>query len=169
MRVSQEVGRHPQRGCPAMPFLNRLRDTVVRDQERTMLQAELRQDGRSGRDVSRKQNATAEEGTETERAATSWKLEDNRKDLQEGSRAGDREAKSWVFSQDSENECQNIVEWSAPSETKEETTNNRVKRQGCRNVVHCRNCCPHRSVKENDGDEPGPTGILCGNHLGRAA
>jgi hypothetical protein len=49
------------------------------------------------------------------------KREDIRQDLQEGSHAGDHEAKSRTFSQDSENECRVIVEESTSSETKEET------------------------------------------------
>jgi hypothetical protein len=38
------------------------------------------------------------------KAATSWKREDIQRDLQEGSRAGDRESKSRAFSWDSKNE-----------------------------------------------------------------
>jgi hypothetical protein len=43
-------------------------------------------------------------GPRLKRAASSWKREDIRQDLQEGSRAGDREVKSRAFSQDSESE-----------------------------------------------------------------
>jgi hypothetical protein len=50
----------------------------------------------------------------------SGKWEDSWQDLQEGSHAGDCEAKSQIFSQDLGNECQDIVEGFAPSETKEE-------------------------------------------------
>jgi hypothetical protein len=45
------------------------------------------------------------------RAATSGKQENTQQDFQEGSRAGDREAKIRIFT---ENECQHIVEWSGP-------------------------------------------------------
>jgi hypothetical protein len=47
-------------------------------------------------------------------AATSWKRKNIWQDLQEGSWAEDREAKSRTLSQNSENECQDIVEGSAP-------------------------------------------------------
>jgi hypothetical protein len=55
-------------------------------------------------------------------AATSWKREDIQQDHQEGSHVGDHEAMSRTFSQDSEKEYQDIVEGSAPSTMKEETT-----------------------------------------------
>jgi hypothetical protein len=53
-------------------------------------------------------------------AATFWN-QDFQQDLHEGSHAGDREAKSRNINQNSENESQDIVKGSAPSETKEET------------------------------------------------
>jgi hypothetical protein len=61
------------------------------------------------------------EGLRLKGAATSWKREDIQQDVQKGCRAGDCEAKSRTVSQDSENECKDTVEVSAPSEKKEET------------------------------------------------
>jgi hypothetical protein len=49
----------------------------------------------------------------------SRKREDIRQDLQEGSRAGNREVKIQTFSHDLENEYQDIVEGSAPTDMKE--------------------------------------------------
>jgi hypothetical protein len=46
--------------------------------------------------------------------------EDIQQDLQEGCHAGDCEAKSRTVSQDLENECQDTVEGSGPSEKKDE-------------------------------------------------
>jgi hypothetical protein len=54
-------------------------------------------------------------------ACTSRKRQYIRQNLQEGCHAGDREVKSQTFSHDSENECQDIVEGLASSETKDET------------------------------------------------
>jgi hypothetical protein len=47
-----------QDGWTSVPFLYRTRDTVGRDQVRTMLYAEPLKDGRSKRDVGRYLNAT---------------------------------------------------------------------------------------------------------------
>jgi hypothetical protein len=55
-------------------------------------------------------------------ATTSRKQKDIRQNLQAGSRAGDHEAKSRVFCQDTKNECQNIVEEPVTSEMEKETT-----------------------------------------------
>jgi hypothetical protein len=54
-------------------------------------------------------------------ATTSEEGEDIRQDLSENHRAGDREANSRVFCQDSENECQNFVVDPATAQTNEET------------------------------------------------
>jgi hypothetical protein len=59
--------------------------------------------------------------------ATFWKRKDIRQDLRENHRAGDHEANNWIFCQDLKNEHQDIVEGLVPSETKEETTNNRLR------------------------------------------
>jgi hypothetical protein len=50
-------------------------------------------------------------------ATQSEEGEDIRQDLRENNRAGDREVKSLVFCQDTENACQNFVEEPALSET----------------------------------------------------
>jgi hypothetical protein len=64
----------PEDGWPAMPFLHRERNTVVKDQVMTtMLYAEPLKDGRSRRDIGRNLNATIAQGPET--AATSRKQE----------------------------------------------------------------------------------------------
>jgi hypothetical protein len=60
-------------------------------------------------------------GPRLKRAVISEKLQDIQQDLQEDSRAADRKENSWIFRQDSKNECQDIVEGSAPSKTKKET------------------------------------------------
>jgi hypothetical protein len=57
-------------------------------------------------------------------AATTWKREDIRRDLQEGSRTGDFEANSRIFSQDAENERQDIVEGPASSEMEKKPIRN---------------------------------------------
>jgi hypothetical protein len=54
-------------------------------------------------------------------SGTSGEQEDIQQDHQEGSHAGDREAKSQTTSQDFENDCEDMVEGSAPSERNEET------------------------------------------------
>jgi hypothetical protein len=54
-------------------------------------------------------------------ATTSEEGEDVRQDLLENHRAGEREANSRIFCQDSKNECRNIVKESATAQTKEET------------------------------------------------
>jgi hypothetical protein len=52
----------------------------------------------------------------------SEEAEDIRQDLQENRRAGGRKVNSWIFRQDSKNECQDFVEELAPSETRKEAT-----------------------------------------------
>jgi hypothetical protein len=68
-------------------------------------------------------------------AAMSRKQEDIQQDLQQGSRAGDHEAKSPDFSQDLKNECPDIVMGSVPSETKEETAQH-IDSHKCRSTDH---------------------------------
>jgi hypothetical protein len=53
--------------------------------------------------------------------------EDIWQDLRENHWAGDHEVNSRVVHQDSKYECQDIVKGSAPSKTKEEATNSRVR------------------------------------------
>jgi hypothetical protein len=53
-----------------------------------------------------------------------------------------------------------------PSKRKRDSTQSRSHK--CRSIDHSRNCCPHQSVKENDGDKPGPARTLSGSRLGRA-
>jgi uncharacterized cupin superfamily protein len=56
-----------------------------------------------------------------ERAIMSGKQENTQQDLQEDRRAGGCKANSRDFHYTAENECQDILEGSAPSETKEES------------------------------------------------
>jgi hypothetical protein len=56
------------------------------------------------------------------RALTSRKQENTQQDLQADHRAGGHKANSWDFHQTVENECQDIMKQSAPTQTKEETT-----------------------------------------------
>jgi hypothetical protein len=121
-------------------------------------------------------------------AATSKKREDNPQNLQEGSRAGDHGAKIRTFNQNSENDCQYIVEGSTLSEMKEETTHragaadvgapatlgslgaqatlgsfartNREKDLYCLHPAVC-----HDVERKADVSTTGPTGTLCGNCL----
>jgi hypothetical protein len=65
-------------------------------------------------------------GPRLKEAAMSRRREDIQQDLQEGCRAGYREVKGQTLRQDLENECQDIVEGSAPFETKEETQHRNV-------------------------------------------
>jgi hypothetical protein len=81
-------------------------------------------------------NRQQHQRTKQKTEATSGKPE-NIRDPRTNSRVGDREASSRIFRQDSKNERQDIVEGSAPSETKEETANS-VKRWKCRNNGHSR-------------------------------
>jgi hypothetical protein len=69
-----------------------------------------------GRDVEGNRKESMEEGT-----AASWKGDDIRLDLQEGSRTGDREANSQIFRHYSRTEGLDIMEGSVPSETKKKT------------------------------------------------
>jgi hypothetical protein len=62
-------------------------------------------------------------GPRFKEGTTSEEGEDIREELRENHRAGDREANSRVFCQDSKNECQNIVEEGATAQTKEKTAN----------------------------------------------
>jgi hypothetical protein len=64
--------------------------------------------------------------TELEGAATSEEGEDIRQDLQEDHRVEDGKPICRNFHYTTENEFQDIVEGSVPSETEEETTNNRI-------------------------------------------
>jgi hypothetical protein len=57
--------------------------------------------------------------TEQETEATSGKQDNTQQDLEEDRRAGDRKEYSRDFHYTAKNESQNIVERSAPSETKE--------------------------------------------------
>jgi hypothetical protein len=43
--------------------------------------------------------------------------------------------KSWIFCHDSKNECQDVIEESAPTQTKEETTSS-FNSQTCRSIDH---------------------------------
>jgi hypothetical protein len=99
-------------------------------------------------------------------AATSWKREEIRRDLQEGSRTGDNEANSRIFRQDAESERQDIAEGSAPSETEKEPAH----RVGTGNVgvPATVGSFPHKSDKQDDGDKPGRTGTLSGSRSGHA-
>jgi hypothetical protein len=60
-------------------------------------------------------------------AIISRKQENTQQDLPEDRRAEDREVNSLNFHYTAESECQDIVEGSAPSETKEEVTNCRLR------------------------------------------
>jgi hypothetical protein len=63
--------------------------------------------------------------------------------------------------------CHDIMDGSAPSETKD-TAQSRSHKY--RWIGHYWNVCPHRSENKDDYDTPGPTtGTLCGNHSGQAA
>jgi hypothetical protein len=64
------------------------------------------------------------------RPITSGKQENAQQNFQAAQRAGDREANSQVFCQDSKNECQNIVEEPAITQTKEETAHSLRARDG---------------------------------------
>jgi hypothetical protein len=61
------------------------------------------------------------------RAVTSGKQESTQQDLPEDRRAEDLGVNSLNFHYTAESECQDIVEGSSPSETKEEVTNNRLR------------------------------------------
>jgi hypothetical protein len=64
----------------------------------------------------------------TKRVITSGKQENNQTSCRSADlRAGCLKANSWDFHYTSENVCQDIVEGSAPSETKEETTSDRLR------------------------------------------
>jgi hypothetical protein len=85
--------------------------------------------------------------------------------IQENHWAGDSEVNSRIFRQDSKNECQDIVERSASSGTKEETAHSRNHKS--RSMGHNRNFWPHQP-EEDDGDTPESTGTLSGSCSGRA-
>jgi hypothetical protein len=65
------------------------------------------------------------------------------------------------------NGCQDIVEDSTPSKTKKKTAQSKNWR--CRSTDHSWIFCLYQEEKKDDGDKPGPTGTLRGNHLGRVA
>jgi hypothetical protein len=77
-----------------MPFLHCIRDTVVRDKARTRLYQETF--GKTGK-------CQWNKGPILKEATKSEKGEDIQQDIQENHRAGDREANSQVFWQDSKN------------------------------------------------------------------
>jgi hypothetical protein len=101
-----------------VPFLHYARDTVIRDQARTLLYKEPRKDTFGKRHWAQLEcnNSIRNWGLKSN-YNTFRKWEDIWWDFREGFRAGVYEVKSQTFSQDLENECQDIVEWSAPSET----------------------------------------------------
>jgi hypothetical protein len=57
------------------------------------------------------------------------------------------------------NECQDIVEGFAPSETKQKTAH-RLRSWRYKSIDHSWIFCLHRMKKKDDGDTPGPTGTL---------
>jgi hypothetical protein len=81
-----------------VPSLQRARGAVVTDQARTVLYEEPGENDLSERDVGRNRKASWNKGPRLEEATASEEGEDIWQDLQEGSRAGDREAKARAFS-----------------------------------------------------------------------
>jgi hypothetical protein len=103
-------------------FLHGVRDTFVRDQAATVLQENLEMSDVREEITDTSGRQKCNKGPRLKGATTSEGGEDIRQDFRENHRAGDREANSRVFCQDSKNECQNIVEEPATAQTKEETT-----------------------------------------------
>jgi hypothetical protein len=98
-------------------------------------------------------------------AATSEEGEDIRQDLQEDLDIKKRTVGSWTG-------LWKVSDWTLwrggpPPKRKRDCTPSKSRR--CRSTEHSRNVCPHRSEKQDNGNTPGPTGTLPGNHSGRAS
>jgi hypothetical protein len=106
-----------------MVDLHGVRDTLVKDKARRSRPCQKpRQDGRSGRDIGQNWKARWNKEPRFKGVATSEEGEDIQQDLWENHWAGDQEANSQIFCQDSRNECQDTVDGSAPSVTIKEAT-----------------------------------------------
>jgi hypothetical protein len=138
----------PAEGWSDVRFLHGVRDTVVRDKAMTRLCQEPRKDGCLGRDIRRirrhqwhkelwhKTAAMSEEGKDNQQrhqrmeqkiGATSGKQEDITCGPRTHSQVGGCKASSQDFQRVVESEWQDIMEGSAPSGMKEETTNSRLR------------------------------------------
>jgi hypothetical protein len=107
-----------------------------------------------------------------QRAATSWKREENQQDLQEVHQMEDHETSSRNFQQVTKNDPLDILEDSTPSETEKET----ARRAGASNVealtTQDRLAPTFEKERErerkklDEGDMPGSTGSLSGSPSG---
>jgi hypothetical protein len=133
-----------------MSFLQSVRDTVVRDKARTMLQEEPLKDGRSGRASGETGRHRLNKEPRLKTGATSGEQENTRQDLQKDRRVEGRKANS----QDP-----------LRNERKHGTQSMNHK---CRITYHSRNFWPHQP-EEDDGNKPGPARALSGSRSRRAA